>query len=61
VIALHPDTNEIRSGQLDAPDGFEHWLLKFDGMGTDNELGSTQAYGRIEYAYHLMARAAVST
>lgn len=58
VVALHPDTNEIRSGQLDAPEGFEHWLLKFDGMGKDNELGSSEAYGRIEYAYHLMARAA---
>jgi len=58
VIALHPESGEIRSGQLDAPDGFEHWLLKFDGMGTDQELGSTQSYGRIEYAYHRMARAA---
>lgn len=58
VIAWHPATQEIRSGQMDAPDGFEHWLLKFDGMGTDNELGSGTAYGRIEYAYYLMARAA---
>lgn len=58
VIALQPETGEIRSGQLDAPDGFEHWLLKFDGMGADQELGTTQNYGRIEYAYHLMARAA---
>ncbi len=58
VIVLDPDTGEIRSGQFDAPDGFEHWLLKFDGMGTDHELGSTQNHGRIEYAYHLMARAA---
>lgn len=58
VIALHPQTNEIRSGQLDAPNGFEHWLLKFDGIGADQELGATQNYGRIEYAYHLMARAA---
>ncbi len=58
VIAWHPGTNEIRSGQLDTPDGFEHWLLKFDGMGQDHELGPTQSYGRIEYAYHLMARAA---
>lgn len=58
VIALHPVTEEIRSGQLDAPDGFEHWLLKFDGMGKDQELGTPQSYGRIEYAYHLMARAA---
>jgi serine/threonine-protein kinase HipA len=58
VIALHPQTGEIRSGQLDAPEGFEHWLLKFDGMGADQELGASQHYGRIEYAYHLMARAA---
>lgn len=58
VIALHPQTGELRSGQLDAPDGFEHWLLKFDGMGKDQELGTSQNYGRIEYAYHLMARAA---
>jgi len=58
VIALHPQTGEIRSGQLDAPDGFEHWLLKFDGMGADQELGMPRHYGRIEYAYHLMARAA---
>ncbi len=55
VIAWNPKTKEIRSGQMDAPTGFEHWLLKFDGMGTDRELGSTQDYGRIEYAYYLMA------
>lgn len=58
VIALNPATGEIRSGQLDAPPGFEHWLLKFDGMGADQELGASAHYGRIEYAYHLMARAA---
>ncbi len=55
VIAWNPKTKEIRPGQMDAPRGFEHWLLKFDGMGTDRELGSTQDYGRIEYAYYLMA------
>ena len=58
VIALNPQTDEIRAGQLNAPEGYEHWLLKFDGMGTDSELGPSQDYGRIEYAYHLMARAA---
>ena len=55
VIAWNASTQEIRAGQLDAPDGFEHWLLKFDGMGSDNELGSATDYGRIEYAYYLMA------
>lgn len=58
VIAWNRQTEEIRSGQLEAPPGFEHWLLKFDGMGRDFELGASRGYGRIEYAYHLMARAA---
>lgn len=58
VIALNRQTREIRSGQFDAPEGFEHWLLKFDGMGEDKELGASAAYGRIEYAYSLMAREA---
>ncbi|MEJ0036847.1 MAG: type II toxin-antitoxin system HipA family toxin [Gammaproteobacteria bacterium] len=55
VIAWNRSTNEIRTGQLAAPHGFEHWLLKFDGMGDDRELGTTGHYGRVEYAYHLMA------
>ena len=58
VIAWNPQTQEIRAGQLAAPEGFEHWLLKFDGMGPDKDLGVSQEYGRIEYAYHLMAVAA---
>lgn len=58
VIAWNRETHEIRSGQVDAPEGFEHWLLKFDGMGKDNELGASGGYGRIEYAYYLMAKAA---
>ena len=58
VIAWNPQTNVIRSGQFDAAPGFEHWLLKFDGVGVDAELGTGGDYGRIEYAYHLMARQA---
>jgi serine/threonine-protein kinase HipA len=55
VIAWNPQTQAIQSGQLQAPPGFAHWLLKFDGMGQDSELGVSEHYGRIEYAYHLMA------
>jgi serine/threonine-protein kinase HipA len=55
VIAWNPKTQAIKSGQVDADDGFEHWLLKFDGMGADKELGISESYGRIEYAYYLMA------
>ena len=55
VVAWNPVTGEIRSGQFDVAPGFEHWLIKFDGVGKDLALGTSQDYGRIEYAYHLMA------
>ena len=58
VIAWNPATDEVRSGQFDAAPGFEHWLLKFDGVGKDEELGTGEGYGRIEFAYYLMATAA---
>ena len=58
VVAWNPATTEIRAGQFDVQAGFEHWLIKFDGVGVDERLGVSQDYGRIEYAYHLMARAA---
>lgn len=57
VIAFNPETKEIRSGQADAPKGFTHWLLKFDGV-TDQQLGISSGYGRVEMAYHLMAKEA---
>lgn len=58
VIAWNPTTDAIQSGQVEANEGFEHWLLKFDGMGKDKELGISEHDGRIEYAYYLMAIAA---
>lgn len=58
TIAWNPITGEMRAGLFETEPGFEHWMLKFDGIGTDRELGSTQSYGRIEYAYSLMAQAA---
>jgi serine/threonine-protein kinase HipA len=60
VIGWNRDTGEIRSGQLDLPEGFEHWILKFDGVrnNRDRELEDPAGFGRIEFAYHRMARAA---
>jgi serine/threonine-protein kinase HipA len=60
IIAWHPETNEVRSGQIDNLPGFEHWLIKFDGVtgNKDKELEDPKGYGAIEYAYHLMAVAA---
>ena len=58
VIAWHPDTDQVRSGQVDAGAGFEYWLLKFDGVAgnKDKELEDPQGYGAIEYAYYRMAQ-----
>jgi serine/threonine-protein kinase HipA len=55
VVAWNPKTNQIRSGQFDMARGFEAWILKFDGVGKDFELGTGGDYGRTEYAYYKMA------
>lgn len=55
VIAINDKTGEVRSGQVDVPEGFEHWILKFDGI-RDKELGEPAGYGKIEYAYYKMAK-----
>lgn len=56
VIAMNA-AGDVRSGQVPAPAGYDYWLLKFDGVD-DIELGKSQGFGRIEYAYYLMAQAA---
>lgn len=60
VVAWNPATGELRSGQTDTPAGFEHWLVKFDGVAAngDKELADPQGYGLIEYAYSKLAKAA---
>lgn len=57
VIAFNDSTKEVRSGQIKAPKGFLHWLLKLDGV-TNAELGDPKHFGQIEYVYYLMARQA---
>jgi len=60
VIAWNSQTNEVRSGQVETDPGFEHWLLKFDGVSgnKDKELEDPRGFGVIEYAYYLMAQKA---
>jgi serine/threonine-protein kinase HipA len=60
IIAWNRATGEVRSGQVPAGDGFEYWLLKFDGVSgnKDKELEDPKGYGAIEYAYTNMAVAA---
>ncbi len=59
LVAVNAERTQIRSGQVDAPEGFEHYLLKFDGVAEhkiDSEtFGDPLGFGRMEYAYYLMA------
>ena len=63
VLAYNPATGQMRSGQVQAPEGYEQWLLKLDGVGgpvraASDPFGESEDYGRIEYAYYLMATSA---
>lgn len=55
VIAYNRKTGEIKSGQGSVPKGFEHWLIKLDGVSGE-QFGESSGWGRVEYAYYLMAK-----
>lgn len=56
VIAYNEKTGAVRSGQTNAPKDFEHWMIKLDGVHAV-QLGASKGYGRVEMAYHNMAKA----
>lgn len=58
VIAFNPKNNHVRSGQINLPAGFEHWLIKFDGVAFSGDWGVADpaGYGLLEYSYYLMAK-----
>lgn len=56
IIAYNEKTGVIKSGQSKAPKGFNHWLIKLDGV-SDSQFGASTGYGRVEMAYYLMAKA----
>ena len=58
IVRWNQTTGEIRPESDTTDAGFSSWLIKFDGVGVDKQLGSSQSYGRIEYAYSLMAAVA---
>ena len=60
VLAFNDDFTKVRSGQTNAPKGFTHYLMKFDGVSEHNTneetFGDPMGYGTMEYVYHLMAK-----
>lgn len=57
IIAYNPQTQEIRSGQVEAPDGFDYYLIKLDGVSATTGFRETENYGRLEYSFYRLARA----
>jgi len=58
ILTWNEQTGEFRSGQVESGKGYTHWLMKFDGVdeNKDKELADPKGFGRIEYAYYLMAK-----
>jgi len=58
LIAYNEKTGEVKSGQIKTSKNFSYWLIKLDGVSSnkDKELDDPKGFGRIEYAYSLMAK-----
>lgn len=51
IIAFNKETGEVRSGQVDAPEGFDYYLIKLDGVSAEAGFKETENYGRLEYSF----------
>lgn len=56
IIAYNKQTGEIRSGQIPAPDGFEYYIIKLDGVSAEAGFKETQNFGRLEYSFSLLVK-----
>lgn len=56
VIAYNKETEEVRSGQVQAPEGFDYYLIKLDGVSTEAGFKETENFGRLEYSFSLLAK-----
>lgn len=56
IIAYNKDTGEVRSGQIDAPEGFDYYIIKLDGVSATAGFRETENYGRLEYSFAKLVR-----
>lgn len=57
IIAYNKTTGEVRSGQVEAPEGFDYYLIKLDGVSAKAGFRETENYGRLEYSFYKLALA----
>lgn len=56
IIAYNPSTGEVRSGQIEAPEGFDYYLIKLDGVTVEAGFRETQNFGRLEYSFYRLVK-----
>lgn len=56
IIAYNKETGEVRSGQIEAPQGFDYYLIKLDGVTAEAGFRETQNFGRLEYSFSRLVR-----
>lgn len=56
VIAYNKETGEVRSGQVQAPEGFDYYLIKLDGVSAEAGFKETENFGRLEYSFSQLAK-----
>lgn len=56
IITYNKDTGEVRSGQVSAPEGFDYYLIKLDGVSAEAGFKETENFGRLEYSFSLLAK-----
>lgn len=57
IIAYNKETGEVRSGQVEAPEGFDYYIIKLDGVSAEAGFRETENYGRLEYSFYKLAKA----
>lgn len=57
IIAYNKETGEVRSGQIEAPKGFDYYLIKLDGVSATAGFKETENFGRLEYSFAKLVRA----
>ena len=57
IIAYNKTTGEVRSGQVEAPKGFDYYIIKLDGVSAKAGFRETENYGRLEYSFYKLATA----
>ena len=57
IIAYNKETGEVRSGQVEAPAGFDYYIIKLDGVSAKTGMRETENYGRLEYSFYRLAKA----